>query len=105
MARRGKDFFMDLTKYAKDQPCDIRVPHHCCFDPATSVWCHVRLMNVSGLGLKSPDILGCVGCHVCHDIVDGRLTSEFGPGERRLMLLEGVARRQAILARDGILKW
>ncbi len=96
---------MNLRTYARDKPCDIRVPEHCSFDPRTSVWCHVRLIGVSGLGLKAPDILGCVGCQVCHDIVDGRRKSQFGPGERRLMLLEGVMRRQAILVSEKVLTW
>lgn len=97
---------MDLTKYAKDKPCDIRVPERCCFDPKTSVWCHVRLIGVSGMGLKAPDILGCVGCSVCHDIVDNRiLKEEYTYGERRLMLLEGVMRRQSLLALERVITW
>lgn len=94
---------MDLRKYAKNQSCQIRVPGVCRFQPEYTVWCHVRMVGLSGASLKALDILGAFGCDACHLVVDGQQKSEYSYGERRLMLLEGMARSQTILAREGIL--
>jgi len=95
----------DLRKYARGMQCFIRVPGHCSFNPETTVWCHARVIGISGFGLKAPDVLGAFGCSDCHDIVDGRRNTTFTRDECRLMLLEGVARSQAWLVAEGILKW
>lgn len=96
---------MNLRKYAKGKPCQIRVPNHCNGNPETSVWCHVRIIGISGAGLKAPDLLGAIGCSACHDVVDGRTKSKFSYEERRLLLLEGVARTQAELIEEGRVNW
>lgn len=95
----------DLTRLAKGMPCFIRVPGVCNFNPETTVWCHIRMLGISGMGLKAPDILGTFGCSDCHAVCDGQRKSDYGPGERRLMLLEGMARSQAWLVQEEILRW
>lgn len=83
----------------------IRVPTVCNGNPTTTVLCHVRLIGISGAGLKAPDALATFGCSDCHAVCDGQRKSDFGPGERRLMLLEGMARTQSWLIAHGYLKW
>lgn len=83
----------------------IRVPTACNGNPETTVACHVRMIGISGAGLKAGDILIAFGCSGCHAVVDGQQKSSFNYGERRLMLLEGVCRTQMWLIREGYLKW
>lgn len=95
----------DLTKLARDKPCLIRVPGHCNGRTDTTVWCHLRMIGISGYGLKAPDVLGAFGCQPCHDIVDNRTKSPHTYEERRVLLLEGMARTQYQLVELGVLKW
>lgn len=94
---------MNLTDLAKGRACEIRVPGECAARE-TVVFCHVRMGDISGLGLKAPDWLGAFGCMRCHDIVDGRAGSwvEFPQWYRDLALLEGTARTLVILVNEGI---
>lgn len=95
----------DLTKLARGQPCLIRVPTACNGNPETTVLCHVRLIGISGAGLKAPDVLATFGCSACHAVCDGQLKSDYTAAQRRLMLLEGMCRTQNWLIREGYLKW
>lgn len=95
----------DLTKLARDRECLIRIPGVCNGDRETTVLCHIRMIGVSGGGLKAPDLLGAHGCSACHAVVDGQTKSEYGPGERRLLLLEGMARTQAWLIATDKVRW
>ena len=87
---------MNLRKKAAGEPCLIRVPDACRDDPAYTVLAHVRMADISGMGIKAPDVIGALGCDRCHDIVDGRdwtgLLFSYTPEQRRLMLLEGFVR-------------
>ncbi len=96
---------VNLRKLAKDQPCLIRVPGICNDRTDTTVLCHLRMVGLSGMGMKVPDVLGAFGCAKCHDEIDGRASGGFSAPERRLMLLEGIARTQMKLIEMGILKW
>lgn len=95
----------DLLKLARGRKCEIRVPNYCCHDPETVVACHVRLVGLSGMGTKSDPIFCAYGCHRCHAVCDGQIKSEYSYDERRLMLLEGMVRTQAILVKEGKIKW
>jgi hypothetical protein len=93
---------MNLRDYAQGMFCTIRVPGICNGNPETTVLCHVRMIGISGMGMKSPDLLGAWGCSACHDYVDGKGGD---PYLRRLMLLEGVMRTQAHLIEQGKVSW
>lgn len=93
----------DLRKYAKGKECQIRLPGICNFDPETTVLCHPP--TGSGLALKYPDVTGAHGCSSCHDVVDGRVSSELDPGYALLCFYQGVHRTLLLLDREGILKW
>lgn len=90
-----------ITKLARGRPCQIRVPAHCLGGTETTVACHVRMIGISGMGIKAPSLFCAWGCFACHQIVDGQRKSEFSYEERRLMLLEGMLRTQDILLREG----
>ena len=93
---------MNLRKAAAGEPCLIRVPGECRGDPDYTVLCHVRVIDVSGAGLKAPDVIAALGCDRCHDICDGRIpTLTYTYEQRRLMLLEGMARTQARRIEQG----
>lgn len=96
---------VDLTRLAKGMSCQIRVPHECNGNPETVVGCHVRMMGISGAGMKAPDLFIAFGCSDCHAVCDGQRKSDYGPGERRLMLLEGMVRTQAWFIEHGFVTW
>ena len=95
----------DLRKYARGKPCMIRIPGVCSHDPEKVVWCHVRMVDISGAGLKAPDYCGAFGCSPCHDVVDGRQKSDFTADERRLLLLDAMVRSQTYMAARGVKPW
>ncbi len=88
---------MNLRKLARDQMCQIRLPAICNHDPATTVLCHYRLIGISGMGLKSPDLLAAWGCSACHAYVDGHHDDT-----TRLAHAEGVFRTLAQLKKIGV---
>jgi hypothetical protein len=87
-----------LRKLARGQPCQIRVPLVCTGDPTTTVLAHVRLIGVSGMGMKAPDWFGAWACSACHAYCDSN-----HPNSRQL-LLEGMVRTQYELMRRGVVK-
>lgn len=95
----------DLTKLAEGMPCQIRVPTVCNGNPETTVPCHVRLIGISGAGLKSPDLFIAFGCSSCHAVVDGQQKSDYDYDARRLMLLEGMCRTQQWFIDHGFVTW
>lgn len=91
----------NLRNAAQGEPCMVR-SLVCNFDPQTTVLAHYRLIGVSGIGTKSPDLIGAWACSACHDLVDGRAKTELSKNDLRLMHLHGVIRTQAELIRRGI---
>lgn len=95
----------NLRKLAKGQVCDIRLPGICNGNTETTVLAHVRMVGLSGTGIKAPDLFGAHACSDCHDAVDGRRDFGLSVFERRLALLEGVIRTQAKLIELDLLHW
>lgn len=95
----------DLTKLAKGEECLIRVPTECNGNPDTTVACHVRLIDISGAGFKSPDLFIAFGCSGCHAVVDGQQKSTYSYEQRRLMLVEEMIRTQQLLISRKVVKW
>jgi hypothetical protein len=95
---------MNLRKKAAGEPCLIRVPDFCRRDDAYTVLAHVRMIGISGMGMKAPDVLAALGCDRCHDVCDGRdwtFLCALTPDQRRLLLLEGVTRTIARRIEQG----
>jgi len=94
---------MSLRKEAKGRGCMVRLPGICNFNSETVVLAHIRLAGVSGMGMKSPDLIGAWACSACHDEVDGRThKSGMTHDELRLAHFEGMARTIAQLDREGL---
>jgi hypothetical protein len=75
----------------------IRMPGVCNGNPETTVLCHVRMVGLTGMGMKANDLLGAWGCSDCHRYVDTHGI------DGRTALLEGVARTQAFLLNTGLI--
>ena len=92
-----------LRKAAKDRGCTVRIPGVCNFNSATTVLAHIRLAGVSGMGMKSPDLLGAWACSACHDECDSRThKSGLSRDELRLALYDGMARTIMQLHKEGL---
>ena len=87
----------DLRKLARGQPCQVRLPGICNGDPATTVLAHVRMVGISGMGLKSADLLGSHACSACHTACDTDRSHEVD-------FLRGVIRTQAKLIKQGVVR-
>lgn len=91
-----------LTKSARDQECQIRIPRTCNGDTTTTVLAH---LPGGGMGGKVPDLFAAYSCSACHDMVDGRTKRGWNsPNELKVWHLEGVIRTQQIMLREGLLK-
>lgn len=95
----------DLTKLARGESCQIRCPGVCLDNPETVILAHLRMIGISGYGLKAPDALAAWSCQACHDVVDGRTPSDYTHDELRAMLLDGMARTQYRLIQSGVIRW
>lgn len=95
----------DLRKLAREQECQIRLPHVCNFNPETTVLCHFRLKGYCGTAIKPDDfIFGAWGCSACHDVCDGRVRVKHLTYEQiRLAHAEGVMRTQYEIIEKGLL--
>lgn len=94
---------MNLRKLAQGRECMIRLPGICNHNRETVVLAHVRLAGVSGMSIKSDDVLGAYACSACHDAVDRRSHLDLQRDHVRLAHLEGVIRTIAVLRREGVL--
>ena len=94
---------MSLRKEAKGRGCMVRLPGICNFNSETVVLAHIRLAGVSGMGMKSPDLLGAWACNACHDELDGRThKSGLSRDELRLAHYDGMARTIVQLEKEGL---
>ena len=93
----------DLRKQARGRECQIRLAGICNFDPETTVLAHYRLIGVSGLAMKSPDLIGSWACHACHSAVDRRTNTDLEFDFVRLAHAEGCFRTIAKLIEDGVI--
>lgn len=86
----------NLRKEAAGRDCQIRLPGVCNFDPATTVLAHYRLIGISAMSLKAPDLCGAWACSACHTYVDTHRDDATARA-----FLEGVLRTQAALLKEG----
>lgn len=90
---------MNLRPLAKDQPCEIRLAGICNFNIKTTVLAHFRISDLSGMGMKSPDIFAAFACDACHAYVDTHHDDA-----SQCAHLRGVIRTQAKLLAMGVLQ-
>ena len=94
---------MNLRKAAKARGCMVRLPGICNFNSETVVLAHIRLQGVSGMGMKSPDLIGAWACSACHDELDGRTRkSGLSRDELRLAHYDGMVRTICQLDKEGL---
>jgi len=92
----------NLREQARGECCEIRSPI-CNYNPETTVLAHYRLIGISGMGLKSPDLIAAHACSDCHDLVDGRRhVVGLQRTDVQLLHLQGVVRTQAKLIKRGL---
>ena len=90
-----------ITKSARGQACQVRIPDVCNGNSETVVLAH---LNGGGMGMKNPDYQGAYVCSSCHDEIDGRTFSGvYSKTEIALSHLEGVIRTQELLREQGLL--
>ena len=94
---------MKLRKEARGRGCMVRIPEVCNHNSETVVLAHYRLAGVSGIGMKSPDVLGAWACSACHDAIDRRAHTDLDRDYVRLLHLEGMARTLAQLNKEGLI--
>lgn len=96
-----------ITRSAKGEDCQIRIPGVCNFDPATTVWCHGNGSAAGkGIGGRSHDLLGAYGCSSCHAVYDRLVPLPEGLTrvEVKLYFLEGHWRSLLMLIKKGLVK-
>ena len=94
---------MNLRKEAKGRGCMVRIFGICNHNSETVVLAHIRIAGVSGMGMKSPDLIGAWACSACHDELDGRTRrSGLTRDELRLAHFEGMARTIMQLHKEGL---
>ena len=82
----------------------VRIPKVCNFNSETVVLAHIRLAGVSGMGMKSPDLIGAWACSACHDEIDGRTNrSGLTRDELRLAHYDGMVRTIVQLEKEGLI--
>ena len=90
-----------LTESARNQMCTVRIPRVCNFRPDTTVFAH---LNGGGMGTKKSDLFGAFCCSSCHDVIDGRVPSEFNIHQIMLMHYAGMERTQQWWLDNGYLE-
>jgi hypothetical protein len=90
---------MRLRRAAIGRECQIRLDgcmtRPCCL-------CHFRLIGISGMGLKPPDLIGAHGCASCHYKVDHADRDDIATNYAFAL---GVIRTQAILIKENGEPW
>jgi hypothetical protein len=95
---------MNLRKEAKGRGCMVRIFGICNHNSETVVLAHIRIAGVSGMGMKSPDLIGAWACSACHDELDGRTRkSGLTRDELRLAHYDGMARTIMQLHKEGLI--
>ena len=89
-----------ITKSAKGEECQIRLPGICNFNPETTVFCHV---GGAGMGRKANDMHGAYGCSSCHDVLDRRVPCDYDSVELQVYHYDGMVRTQLILLEKGLI--
>lgn len=90
---------INLRNEAAERECQIRLDG-CQTYPA--VLCHLRQVDISGGGMKAPDLLGAWGCASCHNKVD---VTERGNMQTQFDFMQAIFRTQNILIKEGKVTW
>jgi len=89
-----------ITDSARGMDCQIR-SGACNGNSETTVFAH---LGGGGMGTKNSDLIGAYACSSCHDLVDGRVQSQYSPDYVKIVFYEGVFRTQKMLLDLGLVK-
>jgi hypothetical protein len=94
-----------ITQSAKGENCTVRVIGYCNGNSETVVLAHLNGIRYGhGTGKKVNDIHGSYCCSSCHDVLDGRVRSNYSKDELKLFHLESIIETQLILLDKGLIK-
>lgn len=96
-----------ITKSARGEQCQVRIPFTCNHNPETTVLAHGNGSAYDkGIGAKGRDWQGAFACSNCHDVYDRRAPAPdgFTRDQVELAFADGVMRTQRILEAKGLLR-
>jgi hypothetical protein len=91
-----------ITKSAKGEECQVRLPGICNFNNETTVFAHIG--KGGGMGAKVDDIHGAYCCSDCHKEIDGQTMKMKNREQVELYSWHGVQRTQILLVNKELLK-
>lgn len=91
---------MRLRALAQGRDCQARLSGICNGNPETTVLAHLRVIGISGLGHKAPDLLAAWLCSACHSWVDSHKDCQ-----TQLDFARAVFRTQAKLIEEREIVW
>ena len=92
-----------IRKSARLKDCLVRIPGVCNFNPETTIAAHISIAGLHGMGLKASDLLTVRCCSSCHDVIDGRVKSEFSKAEIKGFLLDALCRTLVEYEQEGLI--
>lgn len=94
-----------ITQSAKSEYCTVRIVGICNHNTDTVVLAHLSGIRYGhGTGQKVNDIHGAYCCSSCHDILDGRVKSNYSKDSLKMWHLEGIIETQIKLLNKGLIK-
>lgn len=66
-----------IRKSAEGEDCTLRLSR-CTYDPAQTIFAHLRFFGWAGMSQKPDDLLGVYTCKNCHDDLDNRASGTWG---------------------------
>lgn len=92
-----------ITDSAKGEMCQVRIPTHCNYDPATTVFAH---LNGAGMAIKSVYKgfeFGSYACSNCHGVLDDQIANALPKETKQLYHYQGMVRTIPILIDKGLI--
>lgn len=90
-----------LRASAKGEQCSLRLSPRCTDEYGAVVLCHIGRSR--GIGIKCGDHFAVYGCNHCHDVIDGRVKSEFSRDEIDAQKLRALEETQLKFISKGLL--
>lgn len=88
-----------IRRSARGEDCSLRLGN--CSSNETVVLCHIG--RDKGVGMKCGDHFAVYGCSNCHDIIDGRVKSDFTKDQLNTEKLRALEETQKKLIEKGLL--
>lgn len=89
----------NITKSARGEDCSLRLGQ--CSSNETVVLCHIGRLR--GMAIKCGDHFGVYACSNCHDIIDGRVKSDWDKLALQAEKLRALEETQAKLVNKSLL--